>query len=296
MAFTIHLATMASIYLAVAAVLRIIIVRAGVYLASGAAVFSLGAYVVAISLATGSNLGGLGFLAAPLAGGVWGVATAIAIRGMSPATVFTTTLLLQAVTYLTIYNWHEPSAPIGSLQNLTNGAQGISLIDATVFGARVADIAVPAGLAFGILVFLFAMRFERGTTALALDAYRIDPITATSLGVRGERLVIWVLALTHACLAILGALFASLIAYVDPTLASIQSGLFLFAIGLFGTFGRLLGPLAAVSLLVVMPEILRLFLVSEATTSTVRQGLAALAVLVALLAQRSRPKKAANVY
>lgn len=284
MEFTIHLAATASIFLAVAALLRIAILRAGMLLASAAFPFALGSYVLAILYQLDGRSTGFALLLAPLIAAGCGAAIAAIASRMAPATVFTATLLFQALAYLLVYNWYEPNAPIGSLSNLTNGAQGITLFGANIFGVSVTGYTAPLLIVpLCGCVWLWCQRLETSVTALGLDAHRIDPVATSGLGVAGSRILIGTLAVVHALLAFLGVLYATVIAYVDPTMMSVQSGLFLFALGLMGVFGRILGPTLAVVLLVLFPEILRIFLVSEETASAIRQGLTSAGLLAALL-------------
>ena len=286
MEFTIHLAAIASIFLVVAALLRITILRSGTLLASGAFPFALGSYVLAICFQVDDRLIGPALVLAPIMGATFGgLISFIAIR-MSPPTVFTATLLFQGLAYFVVYNWYEPNSPIGSLSNLTNGAQGISLFDAEFFGLQItSNVVALLFVPLCILVWRWCLRFEESAAALGLDAHRIDPVMANGLGVEGDAIVIRTLVVVHALLAFLGTLYGAIVGYVDPTLMSVQSALFLFALGLMGVFGKFFGPVLGVLLMVVFPEVLRIFLTSEETASAVKHGLAAASILAALLLQ-----------
>lgn len=282
MAFTIHLVVLCSAYLVASIAMRLLVLRSGLYLASAAVPFSMGAYVLAILSQPDP---GLGLVGVALGIGVAAIAALLLGRlagRVSIESLFATSLLLQGLFYLAIYNLGSPGYAVGSIRNLTNGPGGLPVLDIGISGPGVALGTLGASL----LAYLWMRALERSTAGTALEAVRSEPEMARTLGAEPERMRSDVVLTSHLMLAASGALVAHQLGYVDPTLASIQAGLVLLALGLLSGVGGAMGPVVAVLLLIALPESLRLVRVSDTLAGYARLAAAAVAVLGILLLQR----------
>jgi len=125
-------------------------------------------------------------------------------------------------------------------------------------------------------------------------AARDDDLAARSLGKNVDGARARAFAISCGIAGAAGALYASQVTYVDPSMASLNESVLLLCTILIGGSGnRLAGPLAGAFTWLAIPELLRFFSVSVADASNIRLLLfgALLIVIIHL-----RPQGIAGVY
>lgn len=210
---------------------------------------------------------------------------------------FLLTLVVQVVVFSVARNWVSPHAPIGSLENLTNGPYGI----AGVPRPRILGFTFTSGWSRSIL----ALTIAAGCAGLCwvvlsaplgrlLKAARDDELAARSLGKDVDKAFARAFALSCGIAGAAGAIYASHITYVDPSLASLDESVLILCMILIGGSGnRLAGPLAGALALLAIPEILRFFQVSVADASNIRLLIFGVLLMVFI---HLRPQGIAGVY
>jgi len=182
-------------------------------------------------------------------------------------------IALQAVVVGVIYNWHSPSAAIGSVQNLTNGPFGIANIPQPSLGGY--QILRNGELAAISLLLLFVgtvatSRITSSSFGKFLECIRDDEIALRSLG-KNTRL--WkVHAFGFSCMlaGLAGALYAAYARYVDPSIASLDESVVPLAMALMGGLGSRAGPILGAFILLIVPELLRLLALQSVDPSAMR--------------------------
>jgi branched-chain amino acid transport system permease protein len=112
-------------------------------------------------------------------------------------------------------------------------------------------------LAFAVVLFLALWALLRSPWGKAFTALRDNPIRAESLGVNIQRYTLLAFAIGAAYAGIAGALFASLVQFIDPAPFNIQISIMMYLMVVIGGPGYLLGPVLGAAIGVLAPEWLR---------------------------------------
>ena len=112
-------------------------------------------------------------------------------------------------------------------------------------------------LAFTVVLFLALWALLRSPWGKAFTALRDNPIRAESLGVNIQRYTLLAFAIGAAYAGIAGALFASLVQFIDPAPFNIQISIMMYLMVVIGGPGYLLGPVLGAAIGVLAPEWLR---------------------------------------
>ena len=214
-----------------------------------AAFFGIGAYTVAIMMKAGLSF----WLGLPAAAGICFVVGLIlgfpALRVQTIYLAFAT-LGFNTAVWLVMRNeeW------------LTGGTFGINNIERpSVFG-----ISTQANLSFYYFVLAFAGLLAavlwgllRSPWGKAFTALRDNPIRAESLGVdiRGYTLLSFAIGAAYAGIA--GALFASLVQFIEPAPFAVSASIMMYLMVVVGGPGYFLGPVLGAAVGVILPEWLR---------------------------------------
>ena len=159
------------------------------------------------------------------------------------------------------------TAPI----NITNGPQGITMIDALHLGGwsfarphRVWGIPLPAlvgtfylFLLFVLLALFLSRRLEYSRIGRAWMAIREDEIAAASMGLDTRRLKLLAYALGAAFGGVSGGLFAGFQGFVSPESFTLQESVMILCMVVLGGMGNLRGVVVGALLLAFLPEVLR---------------------------------------
>ncbi|WP_239797950.1 ABC transporter permease subunit [Candidatus Nitrotoga arctica] len=159
------------------------------------------------------------------------------------------------------------NAPI----NITNGPQGISMIDPIRFGEfslgnthELFGLTFPSVhlhyylfLFFTLLVIFISLRLEDSRIGRAWMAIREDEVAAEAMGIntRNIKLLAFAMGATFGGLA--GGLFAGFQGFVSPESFSLTESITVLCMVVLGGMGNINGVLLGGMLLVVLPEALR---------------------------------------
>ena len=159
------------------------------------------------------------------------------------------------------------NAPI----NITNGPQGISMIDPIRFGKfslgnthELFGLSFPSVhlhyylfLFFTLLVIFISLRLEDSRIGRAWMAIREDEMAAEAMGIntRNIKLLAFAMGATFGGLA--GGLFAGFQGFVSPESFSLTESIAVLCMVVLGGMGNINGVLLGGMLLVVLPEALR---------------------------------------
>ncbi|MFZ6772606.1 branched-chain amino acid ABC transporter permease [Undibacterium sp. SXout7W] len=143
---------------------------------------------------------------------------------------------------------------------LTGGTFGISGIPRpSLFGLSLeSNIAYYyLVLACTVLLSLLLWGILRSPWGKAFTALRDNPIRAESLGINIQRYTLLSFAIGSAFAGVAGALFASLVQFIEPSPFSSQISIMMYLMVVIGGPGYMLGPLVGAAIGVLAPEALR---------------------------------------
>ena len=229
--------------------LNLIVGYAGLKALGHAAFFGIGAYTLAILMQAGVNFW-LAMVAGMVLCFVLGLLVGFPALRVQMHYLAFATLGLNEIIVLILRNeeW------------LTGGTFGISGIERpSVFG-YVFKGAIPYYyfvLAFAVLAFLLLWWLIRSPWGKAFTALRDNPIRAESLGVNIQRYTLLAFAIGGVYAGLAGALFASLVQFIDPAPFDVQISIMMFLMVILGGPGYLLGPVLGSFIGVFAPEWLR---------------------------------------
>ncbi|MBK8524037.1 MAG: ABC transporter ATP-binding protein [Betaproteobacteria bacterium] len=159
------------------------------------------------------------------------------------------------------------NAPI----NITNGPQGITLIDpvaignfkfstgSTVFGI---DISGPQKYYYLLLVLVLAViainvRLQHSRIGRAWQAIREDEIAAKAIGINTRNMKLLAFAMGASFGGVAGGIFAAMQGFVSPESFSLIESVMILAMVVLGGMGHIPGVILGAILLTVLPEALR---------------------------------------
>jgi branched-chain amino acid transport system permease protein len=143
---------------------------------------------------------------------------------------------------------------------LTGGTSGITDVGRpSVFGLSLAgDLAYYYFvLAVAGVVSALLWRLLRSPWGKAFTALRDNPIRAESLGIDVRAYTLLSFAIGATCAGVAGALFASLVQFVEPTPFSLGVSFTMYLMVVVGGSGRFFGPALGAVVGVLVPEWLR---------------------------------------
>jgi branched-chain amino acid transport system permease protein len=214
-----------------------------------AAFFGIGAYTVAIAMKAGLSF----WLGLPMAALLcFAVGLALGFPALRVQTIYLAfaTLGFNTAVWLVMRNeeW------------LTGGTFGINNIARPELGG----ISFDGNLAYYYLVLGFALILGalqwgllRSPWGKAFTALRDNPIRAESLGIDTRRYTLLSFAMGGSYAGIAGALFGSLVQFIDPAPFTVEASIMMYLMVVVGGPGYFLGPLLGAAVGVIMPEWLR---------------------------------------
>ncbi len=214
-----------------------------------AAFFGIGAYTVAIMMKAGLSFW-LGLPAAALLCFLVGLALGFPALRVQTIYLAFATLGFNTAAWLVMRNeeW------------LTGGTFGINNIARpSLFGMSLDGSLAYYHFTLGMTIIFAALLWGllRSPWGKAFTALRDNPIRAESLGVdiRGYTLLSFAIGAAYAGIA--GALFASLVQFIDPAPFTVGSSIMMYLMVVVGGPGYFLGPVLGAAVGVVLPEWLR---------------------------------------
>ena len=214
-----------------------------------AAFFGIGAYTVAIMMQAGLSFW-LGLPAAALICFVLGIILGFPALRVQTIYLAFATLGFNTAVWLVMRNeeW------------LTGGTFGINNIARPSFFG----ISLEGNLAYyylilaaTVLMAMLLLGLLRSPWGKAFTALRDNPIRAESLGINTRSYTLLSFAIGAAYAGIAGALFASLVQFLEPAPFAVGSSIMMYLMVVVGGPGYFLGPVLGAAVGVVLPEWLR---------------------------------------
>ena len=138
-----------------------------------------------------------------------------------------------------------------------------------------------------IAAYLLLWRISASPFGRVLHAIREDSDFAESLGKDSRRFKFTVVLISGALAGLAGSLYAHYVTYIDPSSFTVMESIAVLSMVIVGGAGTLWGPLLGATVLVSLPEVLRLVGLPDSVAANVRQILYG-ALLVLVLAKRRR--------
>ena len=257
----------ALLYIMLALGLNIVVGYAGLLDLGYVAFFAVGAYTYALlaSPQLGLHLPfwiilPIGALIAGLFGALLGTPT-LKLRGDYLAIV---TLGFGEIIRIFLNNLNAPV-------NITNGAQGISQIDAIqIAGFSLSKTHEILGLTFPsvhlhyylflvltLLVIFVSMRLQDSRIGRAWMAIREDEVAASAMGINTRNIKLLAFVMGASFGGVAGGLFAGFQGFVSPESFSLMESIMILCMVVLGGMGNIGGVILGGVLLVVLPEALR---------------------------------------
>lgn len=159
------------------------------------------------------------------------------------------------------------NAPI----NITNGPQGITLIDPVAFGTfRFSGNTTIFGLtlsgpqkyyfllvALVMVVILINLRLQNSRIGRAWQAIREDEIAAKAVGINTRNIKLLAFAMGASFGGVAGGVFAAMQGFVSPESFSLIESVMILAMVVLGGMGHIPGVILGAVLLTILPELLR---------------------------------------
>ena len=280
MIYLIYVITLIAVYGVLTVSLNLSVGYTGILSLAQAAFMGIGAYAAAILLTEwGFNFFTTLLVGMAVAGLVsWGLAWAT-LRLKGDYYVIAS-FGFQIIIYSIFLNWIS----------LTRGPFGIRHIPRPeVFGFSFLGPLSYALFTLGFLALCvwIARRVGESPYGKVLRAIREDEAAASSLGKDVNRYKVSIFTLTAVLASVGGALYASLITYIDPFTFTIHESIFILALVIIGGSGNVYGSVIGATVLISLPEVLRFFDVPTAVASPIREILYGTLMIIFL---RLRPK------
>jgi branched-chain amino acid transport system permease protein len=155
--------------------------------------------------------------------------------------------------------------------NITNGPQGITLIDPIqIGGVSLAKSHEIAGLTFSavhnyyyvfllcaVLTIVVSLRLERSRIGRAWVAIREDELAASAMGINTRNLKLLAFAMGASFGGIAGGLFAAFQGFVSPESFHLIDSIMVLCMVVLGGMGNVAGVVLGAVLLTALPEALR---------------------------------------
>jgi branched-chain amino acid transport system permease protein len=155
--------------------------------------------------------------------------------------------------------------------NLTNGPQGINLIDPVALGGfrfagtrEVLGVSLPSTylyyylfLAFTLAVVFVAMRLQDSRIGRAWAALREDEVAAAAMGVNTRNVKLLAFAMGAVFGGLAGGLFAAFQGFISPESFNLWESILILCMIVLGGMGHIPGVILGAVLLTVLPEALR---------------------------------------
>ena len=276
MEYLINLGILFCIYGVLALSLNMVVGMTGLLSLGHAAFFGIGAYATALVMTEF----GVNFFVSLLIGAIINIAVAYLVgkilsrfRGGYYAIVSSG---LAIIVYSLLLNWKD----------LTNGPLGIfGIPKPSLFGMAIDSNSAFFVLALIMLALFFALYvyIDRSSYGRGLKAIREDEQLAIVMGYPAHRMKTIIFLLSAVIAGIAGALFASYIAFIDPSTFQVHESVFLFTIIIIGGLASGVGSIVGALILLSLPEILRFVGLPYETAAQLQQIIYGLALILIMV-------------
>jgi branched-chain amino acid transport system permease protein len=147
-----------------------------------------------------------------------------------------------------------------NMENVTNGAQGLSAIGQPSLGYRDVDDVRTWYYFVVIAAFIVAfvtIRLREARLGRAWEAIREDEDVAAAMGISTVKYKLIAFAVGAAIASLGGVLYASYIGFINPTAFTLQVSINVLALVIIGGMGSIPGIVAGSFILIGVPEILQ---------------------------------------
>jgi len=158
--------------------------------------------------------------------------------------------------------------------NITNGPQGINLIDPIRIGSvsfageagvvRLGELAIPSVNAYYYLFLLlcvvtiiFSYRLQHSRLGRAWIAIREDEVAAKAMGIHVRNMKLLAFAMGASFGGVAGAMFGAFQGFISPESFTLTESIAILAMVVLGGIGHIPGVVLGAVLLAALPEILR---------------------------------------
>jgi len=263
----VRVANFALLYIMLSLGLNIVVGFAGLLDLGYIAFYAVGAYLYALLASTQFNyhlpfwvILPIGFFLAGIFGILLGAPT-LKLRGDYLAIV---TLGFGEIIRIFLNNLNAPI-------NITNGPQGISMIDPLQLGSfSFSKFETIAGMAFSGpmkyyyllllltgLIIVLNIRLQHSRIGRAWEAIREDEIAAKAMGINTRNVKLLAFAMGASFGGLAGGLFAAMQGFVSPESFSLMESVMVLAMVVLGGMGNIVGVIFGAVLLTALPEVLR---------------------------------------
>ena len=229
--------------------LNLVVGYAGQKSLGHAAFFGIGAYTVAILMKAGFSFW-IGLPAAALICFVVGLILGFPALRVQAIYLAFATLGFNTAIWLVMRNEEWLTGGTFGINNIARPSLfGYSLDGNLAYYYFVLAVTlVVASMLWGLL---------RSPWGKAFTALRDNPIRAESLGIDIRNYTLLSFAIGAACAGVAGALFASLVQFIEPTPFAVGASIMMYLMVVVGGAGYFLGPIVGAAVGVVLPEWLR---------------------------------------
>jgi branched-chain amino acid transport system permease protein len=263
----VRITNLAILYILLSLGLNIVVGFAGLLDLGYIAFYAVGAYVYALLASPHFDLHlpffvilPIGALVACMFGVLLGTPT-LKLRGDYLAIV---TLGFGEIIRIFLNNLSQPI-------NITNGPQGITLIDPFRFGTfSFAKTETAAGLTFSgpikyyyllvivmLVVIVINLRLQNSRIGRAWEAIREDEIAARSMGINTRNMKLLAFAMGASFGGVAGGMFAAIQGFISPESFVLVESVNILAMVVLGGMGNIWGVILGALLLSFVPEVLR---------------------------------------
>ncbi len=155
--------------------------------------------------------------------------------------------------------------------NITNGPQGITLIDPVAIGSfkfsgttQILGYSLSGPqkyyfllVALAILIIVINLRLQNSRVGRAWQAIREDEIAAKAVGINTRNLKLLAFAMGASFGGVAGGIFAAMQGFVSPESFSLMESITILAMVVLGGMGHIPGVILGAILLSILPEVLR---------------------------------------
>ncbi|MFM7658641.1 MAG: branched-chain amino acid ABC transporter permease, partial [Burkholderiaceae bacterium] len=158
--------------------------------------------------------------------------------------------------------------------NITNGPQGINLIDPIRIGSlsfageagvvRLGELAIPSVNAYYYLFLLlcvatiiFSYRLQHSRLGRAWIAIREDEVAAKAMGIHVRNMKLLAFAMGASFGGVAGAMFGAFQGFISPESFTLTESIAILAMVVLGGIGHIPGVVLGAVLLAALPEVLR---------------------------------------
>jgi len=263
----VRVVNLALLYVMLALGLNIVVGFAGLLDLGYIAFYAVGAYVYALLSSPHFGLHWpfwitlpIGFLVAAFFGALLGAPT-LKLRGDYLAIV---TLGFGEIIRIFLNNLNAPI-------NITNGPQGINLIDPLRIGSFsfgrnevLAGVQVSGPMkyyyvlmALTIVIIVIGLRLQNSRIGRAWEAIREDEIAARAMGINTRNIKLLAFAMGASFGGLAGGLFASMQGFISPESFGLLESVMVLSMVVLGGMGNIAGVVLGAVLLTGLPEVIR---------------------------------------